>query len=134
MPAIRTTTVPDELLDLVTTDALGHVSSIGLDGSICSHIVWIDWDGEHLLISSPVGSVKGRNWRANPQAGITVVDRTKPFRYIQAAGRVTEIRPDEGLAVIDRLSRRYRGEDYPIRTGTREVFVITLDRVRASLG
>ena len=134
MPPIRTTTVPDELLDLVTTNVLGHVSSIGLDGSIYSHIVWIDWDGQRLLISSPVGSVQGRNWRANPQVGLTVVDKTNQFRYIQAAGRVTEIRPDTGLAVIDRLSRRHRGQDYPNRTGAREVFVITLDRVRASLG
>ena len=134
MPAFRTTTIPDELLDLVTSDVLAHISSIRPDGSISQHIVWIDWDGEHLLFDSPVGSVKGRNLRANPNVGVTVVDPKNRFRYIQASGRVTEIRPDAGLAVIDRLSRRYEGTDYPVRDGDREVFAVTLDRVRAALG
>jgi hypothetical protein len=49
------------------------------------------------------------------------------------SGRVTEIRDDEGLAFINRLSERYAGAPYP-RTGPREIFVITPDRVRAYEG
>ena len=48
-------------------------------------------------------------------------------------GRVTDIRDDEGLAFINRLSERYVGALYP-RTGPREIFVITPDRVRAFMG
>ena len=130
----RMVVVPDELLDLVTTDRLAHVSSVGERGWLFNHIMWIDWDGEHLLVNSPVGSFKGRNWRADPHAGISVVDVVNRFRYIQASGRVTDIRPDVGLAQIDRMSRRYNGTDYYDRDRARETFVITLDRVRASLG
>ena len=127
-------TVPDELLDLVTTDRLAHVSSVGEQGWLFNHIMWIDWDGEHLLVNSPVGSFKGRNWRADPHAGISVVDAVNRFRYVQASGRVTDIRADVGLVQIDRMSRRYDGFDYPDRTTPRETFFITLDRVRGSLG
>lgn len=134
MPAVRSTTIPDELLDLVTTNVIAHIASINPDGSISNHMLWIDWDGKHLLTGSPVGSLKGRNWRANPQAAISVADPSNPDRYVQASGRVTEFRSDEGLAFIDRLSRRYRGTDYPNRDQPREVFVITLDRVRGALG
>jgi PPOX class probable F420-dependent enzyme len=133
MPS-RIVTIPDELLDLVTTDRLAHVSSVGERGWLFNHIMWIDWDGKHLLLNSPTDSFKGRNWRADPHAGISVVDRVNPFRYVQASGRVTDIRPDIGLAQIDRLSRRYTGTDYHDREGARETFAITLDRVRASLG
>lgn len=126
--------IPDELLDLVTTDRLAHVSSVGDRGWLFNHIMWIDWDGEHLLVNSPIGSFKGRNWRANPHAGISVVDAVNRFRYIQASGRVTEIRPDVGLVQIDRMSRSYNGVDYQDRERQRETFFITLDRVRASLG
>ena len=133
MPA-RIVTVPDELLDLVTTDHLAHVSSVGENGWLFNHIMWIDWDGEHLLVNSPIGSFKGRNWRKNPHAGISVVDPVNRFRYIQASGRVTEIRPDVDLAQIDRTSLRYDGTDYYDRRRERETFVITLDRVRGSLG
>lgn len=130
----KVVTVPDELLDLVTTDHLAHVSSVGEQGWLFNHIMWIDWDGEHLLVNSPIGSFKGRNWRANPHAGISVVDAVNRFRYLQASGRVTEIRPDVGLAQIDRMSQRYNGTDHPDRGRERETFFITLDRVRAALG
>ena len=90
-------TVPDALRDLVTTDHLGHVASIRPDGSIATHLMWIDWDGERLLTSSPVGSRKGRNWRENPQVSVSVVDPDDPWRYLVIRGRVTDIQPDEGL-------------------------------------
>jgi PPOX class probable F420-dependent enzyme len=134
MSAFRATTVPDELVDLVTTNCVAHVASINPDGSISSHILWIDWDGEHLLISTPVGSVKVRNWRLDPHVGVSVVDRTNPWRYVQVSGHVAEIRPDVDLAVIDRLSHRYVGHEYEDREERREVVVISPDRVRAALG
>jgi PPOX class probable F420-dependent enzyme len=134
MSPVRTTTVPDELLDLVTTDYFAHVASINPDGSISSHILWVDWDGEHLLMSTPVGSVKCRNWRLDPHVGISVQDRVNPYRYVQVSGHVVDIRPDVDLAVIDRLSKRYVGHGYEDREGEREVVVVSPDRVRASLG
>jgi PPOX class probable F420-dependent enzyme len=134
MPPVRTTTVPDELLDLVTSNYFAHVASINPDGSISSHILWVDWDGEHLLMSTPVGSVKCRNWRLDPHVGISVQDRANPYRYVQVSGHVVDIRPDVDLAVIDRLSQRYVGHAYEDRDGEREVIVVSPDRVRASLG
>ena len=50
------------------------------------------------------------------------------------SGRVTDIRPDEGLAFIDRMSQRYTGGPYRFRGAEREVFVITPDHVTASRG
>ena len=127
------TQIPDELLDLLTTDRVGHVASVRPDGSIATHLMWIDWDGERLLTSSPVGSRKGQNWRSNPQASVSVADRGDPWRFVIIRGRVTDIHPDEGLAFIDRMSIRYVGGPYFRRT-EREVFVITPDHLRASAG
>ncbi len=58
-------TIPDDLMDLVTTDRIGAVSWARPDGTVVTHLMWIDWDGEHLLTSSPVGSVKGQHARAS---------------------------------------------------------------------
>lgn len=126
--------IPDDLVDLLTTDRVGHVASIRPDGSIAIHITWIDYDGEYVLTSSRVGSRKGRNWRRNPQAAVSVVDRDDAWRFLQIRGRVTDIRPDIGLAFIDKLSRRYLGRDYDRRDSEREIFVITIDHLRASRG
>jgi nitroimidazol reductase NimA-like FMN-containing flavoprotein (pyridoxamine 5'-phosphate oxidase superfamily) len=96
--------------------------------------MWVDYDGEHVLVSSPAGSRKGRNWRRNPQAAISVVDRSDQWRFLIIRGRVTDFRPDEGLAFIDKLSLRYTGVPYARRQYEREIFVIKPDYVRASLG
>jgi len=127
-------TVPDDLLDLVTTDRVGHVSSIRLDGGIATHIMWIDWDGEHLLTSSPVGSRKGDNWRRDPHTSVSVVDGDDPWRFVSIRGQVTEIRPDDDLEFIDKMSLRYTGAPYFRRGFEREVFVITPESIRVGRG
>lgn len=127
-------TIPDELVPLLKGDRVGSVSSIRADGSIATHLMWIDWDGEHVLASSPVGSQKGRNWRANPQVSVSVVSANDPWHYVILRGRVTDIRPDVDLAFIDRMSLRYVGAPYFRRQFEREIFVITPDHIRTSLG
>lgn len=126
--------VPDELVYLLTTDHIGHVSSVRADGAIATYLMWIDWDGERVLTSSPVGSHKGRNWRANPQASVSVVDHEDDWRFITIRGRVTDIRPDVGLEFIDQMSRRYLGSLYRRRDFEREIFEISVDDVRAGRG
>jgi nitroimidazol reductase NimA-like FMN-containing flavoprotein (pyridoxamine 5'-phosphate oxidase superfamily) len=129
-----TAAIPDDLLDLVTTNALGHVSAIRKDGSMAHYLMWIDYDGEHLLTSSMIESLKGGHWRRNPAATVSVVDRDNDWRYVIARGRVVEFRPDEGLAFIDKMSMRYTGGPYRFRERPREIFVIELDHVIARSG
>ena len=127
-------TVPEDLLYLLTTDHIGSVSSLRRDGSIAANLMWIDWDGEHVVTSSPVGSRKGQNWRANPQASVSVVDEQDDWRYVIVRGRVIDIRPDENLVFIDKMSERYTGAPYRRRDSAREVFVIKPDYIKASRG
>jgi PPOX class probable F420-dependent enzyme len=122
--------IPESLVDLLTTTYLAHVTTTGGDGSLVSHLVWIDYDGTHVLTSSPKGSYKGRNMRARPQVAVSVADPHNPGRVLSISGRVTAIRDDVGLEFINRMSQRYSGRAYS-RTGEREIFEITPDRVRA---
>jgi PPOX class probable F420-dependent enzyme len=126
--------IPDELTYLLTTDLPGHVSYVAPDGSVRIVILWIDYDGEHVLTSSPLGSFKGRVWRKNPRVAVSVADKQNMWRFVSISGRVTEIKPDTGLEFIDKLSRRYTGVEYRRRNVEREIFVITPDRIRASTG
>jgi hypothetical protein len=125
--------IPEELVYLVSTNVPAHVSLTEADGSLVTHIMWVDYDGEHILTSSPIGSYKSRALRQRPSLAISVVDAADPWRRLSISGRVTEIRDDEGLAFINKLSQRYVGAPYP-RTAPREIFVITPDKVRAFTG
>jgi PPOX class probable F420-dependent enzyme len=126
--------IPDDLVDLLTTNVLGHVSALRRDGSIAHYLMWMDFDGEHVLTSSQVGSRKGANWRRNPQVAVSVVDPSDDWRFLVTRGRVVEFRPDEGLAFIDKMSERYTGQPYGFRDRPREIFVIEPDYVRSSRG
>jgi PPOX class probable F420-dependent enzyme len=125
--------IPGELAYLLQTNVPAHVSLAEADGSIVTHVMWVDDDGEHILTSSPTASYKSRALRARPQVAVSVVDPADPWRRLSISGRVTEIHEDEGLAFINKLSELYVGARYP-RPGSREVFVITPDRVRAFEG
>ena len=126
--------VPAELVDLLTGSTLGHVTVITPRGALLTHIMWIDYEDGRVLTSSRVGSAKGKALRADPRIAVSVVDRANPWRWVSVSGRVVEIRPDEGLAFIDKLSRRYTGRDYMMRDMAREVFVIEPERVRSATG
>ncbi|MGD0862855.1 MAG: pyridoxamine 5'-phosphate oxidase family protein [Candidatus Limnocylindrales bacterium] len=125
--------IPDELAYLLRTKVLAHVSLTEADGSLVTHVMWVDYDGEHILTSSPTESYKSRALRKRPNVAVSLMDPADPWRRLSISGRVTEIRDDEGLAFINMLSQRYVGAPYP-RTAPREIFVITPDRVRAFMG
>lgn len=126
--------IPEELTDLLTTDVLGHVSAHRSDGSIAHYLMWMDWDGEHVLTSSMVGSRKAANWQRDPHVTVSVVDKTNPWRFLIVRGQVVGTRPDEGLAFIDKMSQRYTGQPYRFRERPREIFLIKPDHVIARTG
>lgn len=126
--------VPAELVDLLTGSTLGHVTVITPRGALLTHIMWVDYEDGRVLTSSRVGSAKGKALRADPRIAVSVVDRANPWRWVSVSGHVVEFRPDDGLAFIDKMSRRYTGRDYMIRDMAREVFVIEPERVRSATG
>lgn len=119
--------IPDALLDLFQEPALGHVSYLNAKGQLVTFPMWVDFDGEHLLTSSPVGSRKGKALRERPQVSVSIVSTKNPWHWLSISGRVVDIRPDENLAFIDRMSQRYTGTAYSRRT-PREIFTIAIDR------
>jgi len=128
------TGIPDELAYLLTTDVVATVAALRPDGSIAQYQMWVDYDGANVLVSSAVGSRKSDHWRRDPHATLTVVDHGDPWRSLVIRGRIVEIRPDDELAMIDRLSDRYVGAPYRRRDLDREIFVIEPEDVRARFG
>jgi PPOX class probable F420-dependent enzyme len=123
--------IPEELRDLFDQPALGQVSYLNHKGQIVTFPMWVDFDGEHILVSSPAGSRKGKALRERPQVAVAIVSNTNPWHWISISGRVTDIQPDDSLEFIDRMAKKYTGQSYERRT-PREVFTIEVDRVSAS--
>jgi PPOX class probable F420-dependent enzyme len=124
-------TIPDELRDLFEQPALGQVSYLNHKGQIVTFPMWVDYDGEHLLVSSPLESRKGKALRARPQVAVAIVSNSDPWHWVSISGRVVDIQPDTDLVFIDRMAEKYTGKSYQRRT-PREVFSIEIDRVSST--
>jgi len=51
-----TVPIPDEMLDLLAEPAVGRAAYTTAAGQIVPFPMWVGYDGEHLLVSSPAGS------------------------------------------------------------------------------
>lgn len=104
------------LLKLLREPAFCQVATLMKDGSPQITQVWVDTDGEHILVNSAVGRQKDRNVRRDPRVAVNVVDPANAWRIAMIRGKVVEITTDGADALIDALAKKYLGVDsYPFR-------------------
>jgi PPOX class probable F420-dependent enzyme len=104
-------TLAERHVELLKGANFGVIATTGEGGRLQTSVVWVDTDGENILVNTTTGRAKGRNLRANPRASITVWDRDDPHRYFEVEGPVSL--DDEGAVEhIHELSRRYDGRDF----------------------
>jgi PPOX class probable F420-dependent enzyme len=101
------------------------------DGSPNTTPVWIGVNGDYILIGSAEGSLKVRNLRRDPRLGLSVVDFHDPYEEAQIRGRVVEFRDDSDFKVLDEISRKYTGKQFPMRNPAgRVALVIEVEKAR----
>jgi PPOX class probable F420-dependent enzyme len=109
-------TIPDNFKDLLQQPAFANLATVMPDGGPHVSPVWLDYDGEHIIINSAKGRVKDRNMRSNPSVAISIMDPKNPYRYLGIRGRVTEITENQADAHIDKMAKKYLNLDrYPNR-------------------
>ena len=109
MPATLTAGVKK----LFTNKNYGHLATLMKDGAPQVTTVWVDLDGDHILVNTAEGRVKPRNVRRDPRVAISVSD---PSGYPSATirGRVVEVTNEGAVAHIDKMAQKYLGQDkYP---------------------
>jgi PPOX class probable F420-dependent enzyme len=78
------------------------------DGSPQLTPVWIDLDGDDVLVNTSEGTVKLANVRRDPRVALTVVDPRDRYRVLSLRGEVVEIAKGS-VRHINELSLRYDG-------------------------
>jgi PPOX class probable F420-dependent enzyme len=115
-------TLTEEAAKLFTDPNLGTIATIRPDGSPHVTPVWIDWDGEHVLVNTARGRAKERHLRRDPRATVLVVSPANVYAYVEVSGpaKLTE---DGAAEHIQELSQRYRGVPFQKRPGEVRVIV-----------
>jgi PPOX class probable F420-dependent enzyme len=99
--------------DLARGKNFGSISFHLPNGSIATHVMWVDADDEHVLINTEVHRAKYKAMEANPNVTLTVWSSDNPYAYAEVRGTVAgEVRGPAARASIDTLSQKYTGVDY----------------------
>ena len=103
----------------------GVIATLRADGSPHATPVWVDYDGENVLVNSARGRAKVENIERDPRATVTVLPADdQQAGYVMVSG-TAKIREEGALEHINMLAKKYLGEDkYPyLGPGERRVII-----------
>jgi PPOX class probable F420-dependent enzyme len=111
------TEMTPEVRRLLDRPNYAHVATLLPDGAPHSVPVWIAIEGDNLAILTGPGSRKARNIERDPRVAISLIDIDQPFLSVLIRGQVVElVDGDRAWEIIDRISQKYIGQPYPLRT------------------
>jgi PPOX class probable F420-dependent enzyme len=131
-----TVEIPESHRDLLQRPIYAVLTTMMPSGQPQSSLVWWDYDGECVLISTTLERRKSRNMLANPKVTVLVIDPANSARYVEVRGEVVEMSQDGAVELADRLTQRYTGKQrfygdvYPVERQAQETRVVC--RIRPS--
>jgi PPOX class probable F420-dependent enzyme len=97
-------------------NVLAHVASLDGDGAPNVSPVWVELDGDDIVINTALGRAKARNLANDSRVAISLTDPDDPSVTITVRGTVIVFTTDGADEVIDRFSKKYLNIDrYPNR-------------------
>jgi len=108
--------IPPNYLDLFQKKAFASLATLMPDGRPQVTPVWCDFDGGLVLVNTAKGRQKDRNMRRDPRVSLALTDPDNPYRYLEVRGRVVEATEQGADAHIDKMAKKYLGQEkYPYR-------------------
>ncbi len=106
--------IPEKYKDLFDKKAFANLATIMPDGTPQVTPVWVDFDGNHVLVNSARGRQKDKNMGQSSSVSLSIMDPDNPYRYLEVRGRVAEITEEGASEHIDKMAKKYLGQDkYP---------------------
>ena len=109
--------IPAEYRDIFEKQTFIHLATTMRDGSPQVSPVWVELEGDQIVVNSAKGRLKDRNIRADERVALSATDPDNPYRAVMVRGRVARITEEGADDHIDKLAKKYLDKDkYPFRT------------------
>lgn len=107
----------DSVTKLLNGKDFSFLATLNKDGSPQVTPIWVDSDGDYVLLNTAMGRVKQKNTMRDPRVAVAVLDMSNPYKYAAIRGRVVEQLPGQTAEDhIDKLAKKYLGKNkYPFR-------------------
>jgi PPOX class probable F420-dependent enzyme len=122
----------DDIKTLVRGANFAHLATLMPDGSPQVAPVWVDLEGDRIIVGTGEGSLKAKNAKRDARVALSIVAFDNPYVEAQLRGRVAERWTDADFKIMDRISRKYIRKEFPMRDNPdkRVVLVIEIERAR----
>jgi PPOX class probable F420-dependent enzyme len=108
--------IPQSHADLFKKKAFAHLVTLMPDGAPQVTPVWVDFDGQKVLINTAQGRQKDKNLQRDGRVALSILDPDNPYRYLEVRGKVSGRTLSGADEHIDALAKKYLGKDkYPFR-------------------
>ena len=116
--------IPELAQGWIDDNAFATIATVLPNGFPQQSVVWIEREGDDLLVSTVKGRRKHLNMERDPKVSVLVYPRDNPYSYVEIRGSV-QMTEEGGRELIDRLCQRYTGADrYAMDDGTDNVRVV----------
>jgi PPOX class probable F420-dependent enzyme len=113
---MRRTSLDERDRQLLKARNFCHVATLRKDETIENVPVWVDVEGDELLLNSAEGRAWPDNLRRTGRGTFTVQNLENPYEYLMLVGRLVEATHEGADEHIDKLAKKYLGVDsYPAR-------------------
>lgn len=121
-------TLPEGVKKLFSAPNFAHLATLMPDGSPQVSPVWVDMDGDRILVNTAEGRVKPRNVRRDPRVAVSIVKQDNPYSTAFIRGRVVEVTHDGAEEHIDKMAKKYLGQDrYPYRRPGEQRVILVIE-------
>ncbi len=112
--------------ELLAQPVFVHVAVVQSDGTPHLTPVWVDIEGDNVVINTALGRSKARNIHKGSVIALSALDPNNPYQAIAFQGKVVEVTEQGADAHIDYLAKKYLGLDtYPNRQpGERRIKIL----------
>jgi len=101
------------------------------DGSPHVTPMWVDHEGDMILMNTAEGRIKLRNMARDPRVAVAITDHNNPYDRVVIQGRVIARTQDGAEAHIDKLAKKYTGANkYEKSTPDEKRVIIKIESIK----
>ena len=116
--------LPDLAKSWIDNAEFAVIATVLPNGRPQQSVVWVDRDGDDILVSTVKGRRKHLNMERDPHVSVLIYPKDNPYSYVEVRGTVS-MTEEGGRELIDRLCNKYTGEArYVADDGTDNVRVV----------
>jgi PPOX class probable F420-dependent enzyme len=125
--------IPENVLDLFQRPIIAVLVTLMPDGQPQANPVWVDYDGQYVLVNTAKGRQKARNMERRSKVTVLLLDPDDVYHWVEVRGHVEDETEEGANEHINQLSHKYENKDFrALNPGeVRVIYRIAPDKVNA---